>query len=90
MPNRRPDHQPLRTCAVCREVHPKRSMTRVVRLADGSILVDPTGKAPGRGTYLCEQAACREPKALAEGIQRALGGPVAAEQILAEVSHASA
>ena len=90
MPNRRPEHQPLRTCAVCRDVHPKRSMTRVVRLADGSILVDPTGKAPGRGTYLCEQAACREPKALAEGIQRALGGPVAAEQILAEVTHASA
>ena len=90
MPNRRPEHQPLRTCAVCREVHPKRSMTRVVRLADGSILVDPSGKAPGRGTYVCEQAACREPKALAEGIQRALGGPVAAEQILAEVTHASA
>jgi predicted RNA-binding protein YlxR (DUF448 family) len=90
MPKRRPEHQPLRTCAVCRDVHPKRSMTRVVRLADGSILVDPTGKAPGRGTYLCEQAACREPKALAEGIHRALGGSVPAEQILAEVSHASA
>ena len=90
MPKRRPEHQPLRTCAVCRDVHPKRSMTRVVRLADGSILVDPTGKAPGRGTYLCDQAACREPKALAEGIQRALGGSVPAEQILAEVSHASA
>jgi predicted RNA-binding protein YlxR (DUF448 family) len=90
MPKRRPEHQPLRTCAVCREVHPKRSMTRVVRLADGSILVDPTGKAPGRGTYLCEQAACREPKALSAGIQRALGGTVLAEQILAEVSHASA
>jgi predicted RNA-binding protein YlxR (DUF448 family) len=90
MPKRRPEHQPLRTCAVCRDVHPKRSMTRVVRLADGSILVDLTGKAPGRGTYLCEQAACREPMALAQGIQRALGGPVVAEQILAEVSHASA
>ena len=90
MPKRRPEHQPLRTCAVCRDVHPKRSMTRVVRLADGSILVDPTGKAPGRGTYLCEQAACREPKALAAGIQRALGASVPAEQILAEVTHASA
>jgi predicted RNA-binding protein YlxR (DUF448 family) len=90
MPKRRPEHQPLRTCAVCREVHPKRAMTRVVRLADGSVLVDPTGKAPGRGTYVCEQAACREPKALAQGIQRALGGPLAAEQILAEVTNASA
>jgi predicted RNA-binding protein YlxR (DUF448 family) len=65
-------------------------MTRIVRIADATILVDPTGKAPGRGTYLCGQAACREPKALAQGIQRALGGPVVAEQILTEVSHASA
>jgi predicted RNA-binding protein YlxR (DUF448 family) len=65
-------------------------MTRVVRGADGAVSVDPSGKAPGRGTYLCAQAACREPQALAAGIQRALGGPVVAEQILAEVSHASA
>jgi predicted RNA-binding protein YlxR (DUF448 family) len=65
-------------------------MTRVVRRADGSVAVDPSGKAPGRGTYLCEQAACRDPKRLSEGIQRALGASAAAEQILAEVSHAPA
>lgn len=90
MPKRKPDHQPERTCAVCREVHPKRAMTRVVRRADGSVAVDPSGKAPGRGTYLCDRADCREPKRLADGIGRALGGSVVAEQILAEVSHASA
>jgi hypothetical protein len=65
-------------------------MIRVVRRADGSVAVDHTGKAPGRGTYLCDQAACRDPKRLADGIQRALGASVVAEQILAEVSHASA
>jgi predicted RNA-binding protein YlxR (DUF448 family) len=90
MPKRRPEHQPQRTCAVCREVHPKRSMTRVVRRTDGSVAVDPSGKAPGRGTYLCDQASCREPQRLAEGIQRALGVPVAVEQILAQMTHASA
>ena len=90
MPKRRPDHQPERTCAVCRDVHPKRSMTRVVRRVDGSVSVDPSGKAPGRGTYVCDQAACRDPQRLAEGIQRALGGSVVPEQILAEVTHASA
>ena len=90
MPKRRPEHQPQRTCAVCREVHPKRSMTRVVRRADGAVLVDPSGKAPGRGTYLCDQADCRDPRRLAEGIQRALGGTVVPEHILAEVTHASA
>ena len=91
MPKRRPEHQPQRTCAVCREVHPKRSMERVVRASDGSVSVDPTGRVAGRGTYVCDQAACREPKRLAEGIQRALGTPVAGDQILAEMmTHASA
>ena len=90
MPKRRPEHQPERTCAVCRTVHPKRSMTRVVRRADGSVAVDPSGKAAGRGTYVCDQATCRDPKALADAIRRALGVAVAPEQLLAGVSHASA
>lgn len=90
MPKRRPDHQPLRTCAVCREVHPKRSMTRLVRRADGSVAADPSGKAPGRGTYLCDQAACREPQRLAEGVQRALGGALVRDALLAEAADAPA
>ena len=90
MPKRRPEHQPLRTCAVCRQVHPKRSMTRLVRRADGSVAPDPSGKAPGRGTYLCDQAACREPRPLAEGVQRALGGSLAPDVLLAEVADAPA
>jgi predicted RNA-binding protein YlxR (DUF448 family) len=65
-------------------------MSRVVRRPDGTVGLDLTGKAPGRGTYVCDQASCREPKPFAEAIQRALGGQVAAEEILAEVSHASA
>ena len=90
MPKRRPEHQPLRTCAVCREVHPKRSMTRLVRRADGSVAADPSGKAPGRGTYLCDQAACREPRRLAEGVQRALGGSLVPDALLAEAADAPA
>ena len=90
MPKRRPEHQPERTCAVCHTAHPKRSMTRLVRRADGSVAVDPTGKASGRGTYLCDEASCRDPKRMAEGVQRALGVAVAADQILAEVNHAPA
>jgi len=90
MPKRRPEHQPQRTCAVCREVHPKRSMTRLVRRADGSVAADPSGKAPGRGTYLCDQAACRDPRRLADGVHRALGVTVSPELLAAEVSHATA
>ncbi|HET8587369.1 MAG TPA: YlxR family protein [Candidatus Limnocylindria bacterium] len=63
----------MRTCAVCRQVRPKRSMTRLVRTVDGSIVQDPTGKATGRGTYVCEEPACQEPQRLAQAVGRALG-----------------
>ncbi len=49
---------PLRTCIACREMKPKGEMTRVVRNADGEIKLDPTGKAPGRGAYVCNNPAC--------------------------------
>jgi predicted RNA-binding protein YlxR (DUF448 family) len=65
-------------------------MTRVVRATDGSVSVDPSGRAAGRGTYVCDQASCREPKALQEGIQRALGAAISPDRILAEMTHASA
>jgi predicted RNA-binding protein YlxR (DUF448 family) len=89
MPKRRPDHQPLRSCAVCREVHPKREMTRLVRHADGSVSADASGKAAGRGTYLCDDPACREPGRLADGVRRALGATVEAGALLAEVTNAT-
>jgi predicted RNA-binding protein YlxR (DUF448 family) len=89
MPKRRPDHVPMRTCAVCREVRPKRSLTRLVRSADGSVTVDPTGKAAGRGTYVCDDPACREPNRLAEGVRRALGTPVEPGALQLEVIDAA-
>jgi predicted RNA-binding protein YlxR (DUF448 family) len=89
MPKRRPDHQPLRSCAVCREVHPKREMMRLVRHADGSVSADASGKAAGRGTYLCDDPACREPGRLADGVRRALGTTVDASNLLAEVTNAT-
>ncbi len=38
----------------------KRQLVRVVRTAAGSVEVDPTGKAAGRGAYLHERQACWE------------------------------
>ncbi|HLE89140.1 MAG TPA: YlxR family protein [Candidatus Limnocylindria bacterium] len=90
MPKRKPEHQPQRTCAVCREVRPKRSMTRIVRRADGSVAADASGKAPGRGTYVCDRAGCREPGALADGVRRALGVAVALDLDGLEATRATA
>ena len=49
---------PMRTCIACREMKPKAEMTRVVRNAENEIMLDPTGKAPGRGAYVCASEAC--------------------------------
>jgi predicted RNA-binding protein YlxR (DUF448 family) len=73
MPKRRPDHVPTRTCAVCRRTYPKREMTRIVRVTDGSIHRDETGRMPGRGTYICHDPACRDAERSAAAVKRALG-----------------
>lgn len=82
----------MRTCAVCRQVRSKRSMTRVVRAPDGSIAIDPTGKAAGRGTYICDDPGCRDPLRLAEAVKRALGVTVVPGALELEVNpnHATA
>lgn len=49
---------PLRLCVACREMKPKAEMTRVVKTAGGEIRLDPTGKASGRGAYVCSDPDC--------------------------------
>ncbi|MEO7334761.1 MAG: YlxR family protein [Gemmatimonadales bacterium] len=90
MPKRKPDHQPQRSCAVCRAVHPKRSMTRIVRQPDGALALDPSGRAPGRGTYLCDDAACHEVTRLGDGVRRALGSSTGLDILIGEITHAPA
>jgi predicted RNA-binding protein YlxR (DUF448 family) len=79
----------MRTCAVCREVRPKRSMTRLVRGSAGTVVADPTGKAAGRGTYVCDQPACREPRRLAQAVERVLGAAVEPGTLEIKESHAT-
>jgi uncharacterized protein len=64
-------------------------MTRIVRAPDGTVAVDRTGKAAGRGTYVCDDSACREPMQLAAGIQRALSVQVAPGTLDLEEIHAT-
>jgi hypothetical protein len=79
----------MRTCAACRQVRPKRSLTRIVRSPDGTVAIDPTGKAAGRGTYVCDADACREPRRLAEAVNRALGTAVEPGALKLEVMNAA-
>jgi predicted RNA-binding protein YlxR (DUF448 family) len=58
IPNARPRHVPQRTCVACRRTSAKRELVRVVRTPEGTVEVDPTGKRPGRGAYLCPTPDC--------------------------------
>ena len=54
----KPKKIPLRMCVGCRESKPKRELIRVVRAPDGTLSMDPIGKKPGRGAYVCRQESC--------------------------------
>ncbi len=57
---KRPKRIPQRTCVGCRKVTSKRGLIRVVRLPEGRVEVDATGKRSGRGAYLCPLRTCWE------------------------------
>ena len=49
---------PQRTCVACRTIGGKRGLLRIVRTPEGRVVLDPTGRLPGRGAYLCREIAC--------------------------------
>lgn len=49
---------PLRQCIACREMKPKKEMLRIVKNKEGSIFLDFSGKAAGRGAYICNDENC--------------------------------
>ena len=56
MPKNR--HVPERSCVACGAKKPKAQLVRVVRTTDGPVIVDATGREPGRGAYLCHVPDC--------------------------------
>ena len=52
--------EPLRMCIACREMKNKKDLLRIVKNKEGKIFVDETGKANGRGAYICKDTACLE------------------------------
>jgi len=62
---------PMRKCVGCNEMKPKRELTRVVRGPEGAIFLDSTGKANGRGAYLCPSAECLKKARKRRSLERA-------------------
>jgi uncharacterized protein len=70
-------HVPQRTCIGCREVLPKRSLTRIVRTSEG-VAIDPSGKMAGRGAYVHDRRSCWD-RALKGALAQALKNELTAE-----------
>ena len=88
--------KPQRSCVCCKTVRDKGELLRVVSLADGSIVYDPTGKAPGRGSYLCRNEECiktelKKAGRLSKGLRRSISDEEAkalAQEMLAAAAKA--
>ena len=51
---------PKRTCIGCNEIKLKKELIRIVKNKEGQISLDKTGKANGRGAYICDNIECLE------------------------------
>lgn len=69
-------HEPLRTCLGCRQAKPKRDLLRVVA-QDARLVVDESGRLPGRGAYICPTKSCVQAAAKRRAFERALKAPAA-------------
>ncbi|MGE5557972.1 MAG: RNase P modulator RnpM [Bacillota bacterium] len=49
---------PQRKCLGCLAIRPKKELIRLVRTPEGELVIDPTGRKPGRGAYLCPRQVC--------------------------------
>ncbi len=63
---------PQRQCMGCRERKDKKAMLRVVRMTDGNVCLDFSGKVNGRGAYVCPDPECLKKARKAKSLERAL------------------
>ena len=87
----KPRKIPMRMCVGCREMKPKVSLLRVVKPQEGDAHIDRTGKAPGRGAYVCDNIECLKKAEKIRALDRALDTKIeesvfrALEQQISEV-----
>ena len=72
---------PQRKCLGCMESFPKKDLVRVVRLPNGSVEMDLTGKKSGRGAYICKNKTCLKKAIKSKRIQNNLEVEISEELI---------
>ena len=69
---------PVRMCIACREGRPKKELVRII-VENDVLCVDETGKAHGRGAYICPSVECLDKANKIKAFNRALGAPMSDE-----------
>lgn len=71
---------PMRKCVGCMESKPKKELIRIAGY-EGQVCLDPTGKAKGRGVYLCPNGQCFAKAKKKRALSRSLGMEIPEEQM---------
>lgn len=71
---------PMRRCVGCMESKPKKELIRIAGF-EGEITLDLTGKAKGRGVYLCPDTECLEKAKKKRALGRSLKMDITQEQL---------
>lgn len=61
---------PQRSCIGCNTKKDKKDLIRIVKSKDGNISIDKTGKANGRGAYICNNVECLEKAIKSKRLER--------------------
>ena len=81
---------PMRMCAGCGEMKPKKELVRVVKAPDqkdenglvveqGGVSLDLSGRKPGRGAYVCKNSTCLKAARKARRFEKAFSCQIPAE-----------
>lgn len=71
---------PMRRCVGCMESKPKKELIRIAGYED-TVTIDTTGRAKGRGVYLCPDKACLEKAKKKRALNRSLKMEISQDQI---------
>lgn len=69
---------PLRKCTGCLEMKDKKTLIRIVKTND-NYSIDKTGKADGRGAYVCKNITCFERAFKQKGFERSFKSAIPKE-----------
>jgi predicted RNA-binding protein YlxR (DUF448 family) len=70
---------PLRKCVGCGQMKEKKEMIRILKTPEDDIILDTTGRANGRGAYICNSPECLAKAIKNKGLERSLKSQIPAE-----------